>query len=72
MAVDELVTGSAIASRATRGTLRWMAPETIVPDFFGFTGQYTKQLPSVSTDVYGMGMTTFEVRACLYLLKCTT
>ena len=46
-----------------RGTLRWMAPEVISPEKFGFTGEYRKRLPSRSTDIYTLGMTILEVRA---------
>ena len=72
MAIDESVTGSALANRASRGTPQWMAPELVDPGFFGFTGQYLKQLPSVSTDIYAMAMTIVEVSAHLYPLECTT
>lgn len=66
VAIDESITGSAAASRATRGTVRWMAPELLDPNKFGFKGKFLKQLPSVSTDVYAIGMTILEVRASLY------
>ena len=72
MAIDESVTGSVAANRELRGTFRWMAPELIDPDLFEFKGQYLKQLPSVSTDIYAMGMTILEVGARPYLLKCST
>ena len=68
MAIDESIAGSAAANRATRGTVRWMAPELLDPDTFGFTGEFLKELPSVSTDAYAIGMTILEVSACLYQL----
>ena len=49
-----------------------MAPELVDPEYFGFTGQYLKQLPSVSTDIYAMGMTTIEVSALFYPPECAT
>ena len=52
-----------------RGTDRWMAPELLLPEEFGFTGKLKKQLPSKDTDIYGIGMTILEVSARHYLLK---
>ena len=72
VAIDESISGSAAASRATRGTVRWMAPELLDPKKFGFTGKLLKQLPSTSTDVYAMGMTILEVRTCLHRLDNLT
>ena len=46
-----------------------MAPELLFPDMFGFTGKFTKQLPSMDTDIYAIGMTIFEVNARSFLLK---
>ena len=66
MAIDESSTGNATASRAVRGTIQWMAPELIDPNKFKFTGDFLKQLPSVSTDMYAFGMTILEVSAWLY------
>jgi len=47
------------------GTIRWMAPELLYPDGFGFTGKIEKQLPSKDTDIYAIGMTILEVSARL-------
>ena len=47
------------------GTLRWMAPEVMYPDKFGFTSEHRKQLPSRSTDIYALGMTILEVNPLL-------
>ena len=52
-----------------KGTPRWMAPELMAPEMFGFTGESLKQLPSKSTDIYAIGMTVFEVSICLYPRK---
>ena len=48
------------------GTVRWMAPEVMHPENFGFTSRYTKQLPPKSTDIYALGMTIFEVSAFIF------
>jgi len=48
-------------SRELKGTTRWMAPELMDPERFGFTGESLKQLPSKSTDIYAIGMTILEV-----------
>lgn len=50
-------------NRGMRGTIRWMAPELMCPEEFGFTSEYQKQLPSRSTDTYALGMTILEVSA---------
>jgi len=52
-----------------KGTIRWMAPELMYPERFGFTEELLKQLPSKSTDIYAVGMTILEVGACRYLPK---
>ena len=46
-----------------KGTTRWMAPELLYPEYFGFTGKFEKQLPSKNTDIYAIGMTILEVNA---------
>lgn len=55
--VDESTTGN----RGMRGTVRWMAPELMLPEMFGYTDELSKQLPSMSTDIYAIGMTILEV-----------
>ena len=52
-----------------RGTIRWMAPELLFPDRFGFTGKLANQLPSKDTDIYAIGITVLEVSARLFLLE---
>ena len=59
--IDESTAGSTTDHRGMRGTIRWMAPEVIYPERFGFTGEHRKRLPSRSTDVYALGMTILEV-----------
>jgi len=59
--IDESTLGSTTAGHGPRGTTRWMAPEMLLPDEFGFSGKY-QNLPSMSTDVYALGMTILEAR----------
>lgn len=56
-------------TRELKGTIRWMAPELMNPDLFGFTGESLKQLPSKGTDIYAIGMTILEVSARFYPSK---
>jgi len=42
-------------------SVRWTAPEMMVPDRFGFTKNLAAKLPSKSTDVYAFGMTILEI-----------
>ena len=61
--VDESTSGTATAVGIKQGMIRWMAPELLYPDMFGFTGRFEKQLPSKDTDIYAIGMTILEVSA---------
>ena len=67
--VDETTSGTSPGYGGFRGTARWMAPELLLPEKFGFTGKFEKQLPSKNTDIYGIGMTILEVSAHRYALK---
>ena len=58
--IDESAAGSV---NGTRGTVRWMAPELMDPEKFGFTTECQIRLPSKGTDIYALGMTIFEVRS---------
>jgi len=49
-----------------RGTTRWMAPELMHPEAFGFIGDLLKQVPSKDTDIYAIGMTIFEANTSLH------
>ena len=60
--VDESSNGGDCGAK---GTIRWMAPELFLPEIFGFTDEDVRRLPSLSTDIYAIGMTIFEVRACV-------
>jgi serine/threonine protein kinase len=59
--IDESTSGSTDDNCGMRGTVRWMAPELMYPEKFGFTGECRKRLPSRSTDTYALGMTILEV-----------
>jgi serine/threonine protein kinase len=63
--IDESTAGSTADSGEGKGTTRWMAPELMLPEKFGFTGKFLKQLPTKSTDIYAIGMTILEVSTCL-------
>ena len=60
MIIEESTAGSTADNRGMRGTIRWMAPELMYPEKFGFTGT---RLPSKSTDTYALGMAILEVSA---------
>ena len=61
--LDETTTRTTSTGGDFRGMTRWMAPELIRPEQFGFTGKLEKRLPSKDTDIYAIGMTIFEVSA---------
>ena len=48
-------------------TIRWTAPEVLFPDMYGYAEGSQRGLPSKSTDIYALGMTTLEVRTSLPL-----
>lgn len=58
--IDDSTVGSTTGGRGLQGTARWMAPELLQPERFGFPDR--KRLPSKGTDVYALGMTILEVR----------
>jgi len=59
--IDESAAGSVIEDNGIRGTARWMAPELLLPEKFGFTVECQTRLPSRGTDIYALGMTILEV-----------
>ena len=61
MITDESTVGSATGGHETRGTTRWMAPELLYPEHYGFPSDCQKRLPSKGTDIYALGMTVLEV-----------
>ena len=69
--IDESTAGRTTNHCRVGGTTRWMAPEMIYPEKFGFTGdEHRKRLPSRSTDIYALGMTILEVSALVSLPPC--
>ena len=69
MITDEPAGRTTNSGGEMKGTTRWMAPELMDPEEFGFAGELLKRLPSTSTDIYAIGMTILEVSASLYLLE---
>jgi len=63
MVIDESTAGSTANHCGMRGTIRWMAPEIMYPEKFGFTCRHRRRLPSRSTDIYALSMTVLEVSA---------
>ena len=51
-ALQASLTGSSVA----RGSLRWQAPELLLPEMYGGSGKHTP-----ATDMYAFGMTCLEV-----------
>lgn len=43
------------------GTVRWMAPEILDPERYGYVNRAQRKLPSKGTDIYALGMTILEV-----------
>ena len=66
--LDETTAMTTVTGVNFRGAFRWMAPELISPEKFGFTGRLEKKLPSKETDIYAIGMTILEVSARHFLL----
>ena len=60
---ESTTAGTVSVARGQGGTTRWMAPEIMHPQLFGFPDDCRKQLPSKGTDIYALGMTVLEVRA---------
>jgi len=63
MIIDESTIGSTTGGHELRGTTRWMAPEMLLPEEYGFSDGCKTRLPSTSTDIYALGMTVLEVCA---------
>jgi len=59
--IDESTVGSTAGGRELRGTTRWMAPEMLLPEEYGFSDDWQRRLPSTGTDIYALGMTILEV-----------
>ena len=61
MIIDGSTTGSTTGGHEPRGTTRWMAPEMLLPELYGFSKDCQRRLPSTGTDTYALGMTSLEV-----------
>lgn len=59
--MDESAAGNVTQNSGIGGTVRWMAPELMIPEEFGFTEECHIRLPSRGTDIYALGMTILEV-----------
>jgi len=59
--IDESTVGSTTGGRELRGTTRWMAPEMLLPEAYGFSDDWQRRLPSTGTDTYALAMTILEV-----------
>ena len=59
--IDESAVGSTTGGRELRGTIRWMAPELLHPEEYGFSDDWQRRLPSTGTDIYALAMTILEV-----------
>jgi len=54
---SDLLNGLSSSSHNHGGTLRWMSPELIVPEKFGFTNTR----PTIHSDCYALGMVIYEI-----------
>ena len=60
--IEDASSGDGPSGHKAGGTTRWMAPEILDPERFGYTKRSRRRLPSRSTDAYALGMTILEVR----------
>jgi len=51
-----------VGERMAEDTVEWMAPELLDPKRYGYIKGAQRKLPSMSTDIYALGMTIFEAR----------
>jgi serine/threonine protein kinase len=61
--ISDSLSAYATTTVQTRGTIRWMAPELLNPEDFGFD----HCSPSRESDVYSFGMVIYEVWVLLCL-----
>jgi len=61
MIIDESTVGFTTGGDEIQGTTRWMAPELLYPEQYGFPSNCQKWLPSKGTDIYALGMVILEV-----------
>ena len=62
MIIDGSTAGSTTGGHELQGTTRWMAPEVLFPEEYGFSDDHQRLLPSTGTDIYALGMTILGVR----------
>ena len=67
--IEDATSDDEPSDHKTGGTTRWMAPEILDPDRFGYTKRSRRRLPSKSTDIYALGMTILQVRMSSLLLS---
>ena len=60
--IEDVTSVEGSSSHKAGGTIRWMAPEVLDPETYGYTKKSRKKLPSKSTDTYALGMTILEAR----------
>ena len=60
--IEETASIDGASNNKTGGTIRWMAPEILNPEKYGYVKRARRKLPSKSTDIYALGMTILEVR----------
>ena len=59
--VEEMASDDGYDDHIAGGTVRWMTPEIIGPDRYGYTRRSWIRFSSKSTDIHAVGMTTLEV-----------
>ena len=60
--VEDTIFADGPSSHKAGGTTRWMAPEIMDPERYGYIKRSRRKLPSKSTDIYALGMMILEVR----------
>lgn len=59
--IEESTSIEGVSGPKAGGTIRWMAPEILDPERYGYIKRARRKLPSKSTDIYALGMTILEV-----------
>ena len=60
--IEDTTSDDGHSSDETGGIVRWMAPEILNPERYGYVKRARRNLPSKGTDIYALGMTILEVR----------
>jgi len=63
MIIGKSTVGSTTGGHEIPGTTRWMAPELLYPEKYGFPSNCQEWLPSKGTDIYALGMVILEACA---------